>query len=152
MCYKSCFISLLHVEPKVLVLSLTSAGTWHNLFCLRFPVLPATMTALWACQVSSVQSWSHVTPLAACQKLIVLIGERQSCNKALRGDPPTLIKALRFVFCQGLAGNRHVHWPEGHKGRTHNDVVSLCVCGDRSGQGHELKYPRNGCSQTSGWR
>lgn len=33
----------------------------------------------------------------ACQKLIVLIGKSQSCNKALRGDPPTQMKGLRFV-------------------------------------------------------
>ncbi len=74
----------------------------------NLPPVMADMTDLWACQVPSVQSWCHVTPPAACQKLIVLIGKRQSCNKALRGDPPTQMKALRFVLCQGLAGNRRV--------------------------------------------
>lgn len=84
------------------------------------------MTDPQACQVTSVQSWCCVTPLAACQKVIVLIGERQSCNKALRGDPPTQMKALRFVLCQGLVGNRRIQWPAGHKGRT---TVLWLVCG-----------------------
>lgn len=91
------------------------------------------MTDLWACQVPSVQSWCHVTPPAACQKLIVLIGERQSCNKALRGDPPTQMKALRFVLCQGLAGNRRVRWPAGQEGRT-TALYPVCVLrGKRKG-------------------
>lgn len=71
-----------------------------------------------ACQVPSVQSLCHVTPPAACQKLIVLIGKRQSCKKALRGDPPTQMKGLRFVLRQGLVGNRRIHWPAGQEGRT----------------------------------
>ncbi len=104
------------------VLSLFSVHPATNL-----PPVMADMTDLRACQVPSVQSWLHVTPPAACQKLIVLIGELQSCNKALRGDPPTQMKALRFGLCQGLAGNRCVRWPAGQKGRT----TALSVCEDR---------------------
>lgn len=107
-------------------------------FCLCFPIHPATnlppvmadMTDLRACQVPSVQSWSHVTPPAACQKLIVLIGKRQSCNKALRGDPPTQMKGLRFDLCQGLVGNRCVRWPAGQEGRT-TVLWPVCVYQDR---------------------
>lgn len=89
--------------------------------CIWQPTCPLwwqTWLNCQACQVPSVQSWCHVTPPAACQKLIVLIGKRQSCNKALRGDPPTQMKGLRFVLCQGLAGNRRVRWPAGQEGRT----------------------------------
>lgn len=91
------------------------------------PPAMADMTDLQACQVPSAQSWCHVTPPAACQKLIVLIGERQSCNKALRGNPPTQMKALRFVLCQGLVGNRHIRWPVGPGGQDHSAVAGLCV-------------------------
>lgn len=74
----------------------------------HLPPVMGDMTVLQACQVPSVQIWCHVSPPAARQKVIVLIGERQSCNKALRGDPPAQMKALRFVLCQGLAGNRRI--------------------------------------------
>lgn len=121
---------------RVLILSLTGTHDTVRLFCLYFPVHPTTMTALRACQVPSVQSRCHVMPSAACQKLIVLIGERQSCNEALRGDPPTQMKALRFVLCQGLWGNQHVRWLEGHKGRS-TMLLPAWVCRDRSRQGHE---------------
>lgn len=95
------------------------------------PVM-ADMTDLPACQVPSVQSLCHVTLPAAWQKLIVLIGERQSCNKALRGDPPAQMKALRFVLCQGLVGNRSVRWPAGQEGRT---TAVWLACTQRKGRG-----------------
>lgn len=112
---------------------------------INLPPVMADMTDLRACQVPSVQSWSHVTPPAACQKLIVLIGERQSCNKALRGDPPTQMKALRFGLCQGLVGNRRVRWPAGQEGRT-TVLWPVCVCEDRRrwvGE-HKLEDPSTG--------
>lgn len=114
---------------------------------INWPSVMADMTDLQACQVPSAQSWCHVTPSAACQKLIVLIGERQSCNKALRGNPPTQMKALRFVLCQGLVGNRRIRWPAGQEGRT-TVLWPVCVWrGKRKGdvnQGiHPLNLPRH---------
>lgn len=77
------------------------------------PPVIADMTDLLACQVASVQSSDHVTPPAACQKLIVLIGERQSCNKALRGDPPTQMKELRFVLSRSCGSSKTSTTPQG---------------------------------------
>lgn len=82
--------------------------------------LPPVMSRCdWSASLSGTISakLDLVTVSAACQKLIVLIGKRQSCNEALRGGPPAEMKAAkRFVLCQGLAGNRHVRWPSSEEG------------------------------------
>lgn len=112
------FVNHLHACICMYVCGFYSSSCIFVFLSSRQPSYPLWWLNCQACQVPSVQSWCHVTPPAACLKLIVLIGKRHSCNKVLRGDPPTEMKGLRFVLCQGLAGNRSVRWPAGQEGRT----------------------------------